>query len=166
MSSLLRVVSSATVQPVLSPSLLGLRSGSHPPKCISNCLRCVARVREFSHLLPSEFFLLIFNCLFCYFPWPGFCQNPDSCANHFLLVVCQLFPFWGSLSLPFCCVLSVKHVVKESMKSLEQSHVWKVACSAAVPHRLFLAGKACLSFLPQIETWSYCYSRLFSYTAK
>lgn len=150
MSSLLRVISSVTVQPVLSPSLLGLCSGSQPPKCISNCLRCVARVREFSHLLPPEFFLLIFNCLLCYFPWPGFCQNPDSCTNCFLLVVCQLFSFWGSLSfpLPFCYIISVKHVLKECIKSLEQSNVRKVTCSAAVPHRLFLAGRASLSFLP------------------
>ena len=143
-------------------------SGSQPPKCVTSCRSFVVRVREFSHLLPSKFFFLIFNCLFRYFLWPGFCQNPDSCTNRFLLVVCQLFSFWGSLSfpLPFCYVLSVKHVVEESIESLEQSHIWKVVCSAAVPHRLFLAGKASLSFLPQLDNLSYRYSRLLSYTAK
>lgn len=119
---------------------------------------------------PHNFFLLIFNYLLSYLPCPGLCQNTDSCINHFLLVVCKLFSFWDSWSfpLPFCCILSVKHAVNESVKSLWQSGLWKVVRSAAVQCRLFVAGEAHLSFLPLScsSILSYRYGRLFAYPVK
>lgn len=125
---------------------------------------------NFDTSCPHNFFLRIFNYLLSYLLWPGLCQNTDSYINHFLFVVCKLFSFWESwsLPLPLCCILSVKHVVNESVKSLKQSGLWKVVCSVAVQCRLFLAGEAHLSFLflSCSSILSYRYGRLFAYPVK